>query len=44
MLINEGTNIITINNTEEEFNKFIKKVENYDIKAYEEALRLDIRE
>lgn len=42
--INKGTNIITINNMDEEFNKFIKKVENYDIKAYEKALRLNIKE
>lgn len=42
--INEGTNIISIDNMEDEFNKFIKKVENYDIKAYKEALKLDIRE
>ncbi|MBZ7991512.1 MULTISPECIES: hypothetical protein [unclassified Campylobacter] len=42
--INEGTNIITIDNMEKEFNKFIKKVEDYDLKAYKEALKLDIRE
>lgn len=29
---------------EKEFNKFIKKVEDYDLKAYKEALKLDIRE
>lgn len=42
--INEGTNVITKENMDEYFDKFIKKVESYDIKAYEEALRLDIRE
>lgn len=42
--INEGANIITADNMDEEFDKFIKKVENYDIKAYEEALKLDIKE
>lgn len=42
--INERTNIISIDNMDEEFDRFIKKVENYDIKAYEEALKLDIRE
>lgn len=29
---------------DEYFDKFTKKVENYDIKAYEEALKRDIRE
>lgn len=29
---------------EEEFNKFITKLENYDIKTYKEALKLDIKE
>lgn len=42
--INEGTNIITKENMDEYFDKFINKVENYNIKAYEEALKLDIRE
>lgn len=42
--INEGTNIITKENMDEYFDKFTKKVENYDIKAYEEALKFDIRE
>lgn len=42
--INDGKNIVTKENLEEYFDNFIKKVENYDIKAYKEALRLDIRE
>lgn len=42
--INEGINIITINNIDEYFDKFIKKIKNYDIKAYKEALKLNIKE
>ncbi|WP_267523389.1 hypothetical protein [Campylobacter sp. MG1] len=42
--INEGINIITTKNMDEYFDKFIKKIKNYDIKAYEEALKLNIKE